>query len=147
CSQRYRSAFGHSAQSEGLETEVVGDRDDVFDTGFQGVVNEVAAGEAAAALVHLDPQNPLRVGVDSEHLQESRVEVQVADPAGNPDERHALALDGVGDADAVSGGYVADFALDGPCYPLAPRIARTRRLMQVPASYRADCGDSRSSFG
>src|SRR5207244_6503322 len=87
CSQRYRSAFGHSAQSEGLETEVVGDRDDVFDTGFQGVVEEVAAGEAAAALVHLDPQNPLRVGVDSEHLQESGLEVEVADPPGNPDER------------------------------------------------------------
>ena len=109
--ERYRPAFRHATESKRFEAEVVCDGDDVLDPSVEGEVLHVAAGQATATLIHLNPGDPMCGGVDAQRGEEHGVKVEMADPSRNPDEGHALTLNGVGDADAVGSGDVADFAV------------------------------------
>ena len=107
---RYRPTFGMSPDGEFVEPGVLNDGLHVTYSRFEREVADVPRRETAPPLVHLDPQVTVNVGLNAHSLAQLVVDVKVAYPAGNPDDRRAVARYRIGDTRPVERGAVADFA-------------------------------------
>src|SRR5574341_214188 len=106
--QRQRAAFGDPPEGEALQSEIRYDGFDIARARLQRVIVEIAGRKTGAALVQLYPLDAIEHRSQTGHVKQGVVEFQVADPAGDPDERRAFALDSIGDADAVFSRAIAD---------------------------------------